>query len=70
MKLEKDIYTTKEAAALIGLSPDGIRAAIQAGTLEAQKFGKAYIIYREDFADYLEYRERRDNGRQEEAYKH
>ena len=63
MKLEKDLYTAKEAAALIGLSPAAIRAAILAGTLKADKFNNSYVIRREDFADYLEYRERRDNGK-------
>ena len=62
MKLDKDFYTAKEAAALIGLNPPAIRAAILAGTLKADKFNHAYIIRREDLADYLEYRERRDNG--------
>ena len=54
MKLEKDLYTAKEAAALIGLSPAAIRAAILAGTLKADKFNHSYIIRREDFADYLD----------------
>jgi excisionase family DNA binding protein len=62
MKLERDIYTAKEAAALIDLSPQAIRAAIHAGTLKAEKFNTYYIIHRDDLAEYLEYRERRDNG--------
>ena len=63
MKLTKDIYTAKEAAALVGISPPAIRAAILAGTLKAEKFNTYYIIRRDDLADYLEYRERRDNGK-------
>lgn len=63
MKLEKEIYTAKEAAELVNLRPQAIRAAIHAGTLKAEKFNTFYMIRREDLADYLEYRERRDNGK-------
>ena len=63
MKLERDIYTVKEVAELINLRPQAIRAAIHAGTLKAEKFNTYYIIRRNDLADYLEYRERRDNGK-------
>lgn len=63
MNLEKAIYTTKEVASLIGLSAPAIRAAIQAGRLKAEKFSNTYVIRREDLADYLDYRERRDNDR-------
>lgn len=63
MKLERDIYTAKEAAEIVNLRPQAIRAAIHAGTLKAEKFITYYVIHREDLADYLEYRERRDNGK-------
>ena len=63
MKLERDIYTAKEAAEIVNLRPQAIRAAIHAGTLKAEKFNTYYVIHREDLADYLEYRERRDNGK-------
>lgn len=64
MKLTKEIYTAKEVAQLIGLTPPAIRGAIQAGTLKtAGKFNNAYIIRRDDLIEYLEYRERRDNGK-------
>lgn len=62
MNLDKQIYTTREVARLLDLSPDAIREAIRAGKLKAEKFSRDYIITRKDLADYLEYRERRGNG--------
>jgi len=61
MKLEKEIYTTKEVAALIGLNPPAIRDAIRYKTLKAEKLNRDYMIKRDDLAAYLEYRERRDH---------
>lgn len=62
MKLEKDIYTVKEVAKMLSLESPAIRAAIKAGRLKAESFGKSYIIHRDDLAEYLAYRERRENG--------
>lgn len=63
MNLNKEIYTTREVARLLDLSPDAIREAIRAGKLKAEKFSRDYVITRKDLADYLEYRERRDHGK-------
>ena len=62
MKLDKDIYTTKEVGRLLELDAGAIRAAIRTGTLKAVKFNDTYIIQRDNLADYLDYRRRRDNG--------
>lgn len=61
--LNKDVYTVREAANIIHCMPCTITAAIKAGRLRASKISKIYLITREDLAEYLEYRERRDNGR-------
>ena len=63
MKLEKEIYSVKEVAKLIDMNPETVRAAIRTGTLKANKFNNSYVIHREALADYLDYRERRDNGK-------
>ena len=63
MNLDKEIYTTREVARLLDLSPDAIREAIRAGKLKAEKFSRDYVITRKGLADYLEYRERRDHGK-------
>ena len=60
--MDEKVYTVNEVARLVGVAPPAIRAAIHAGTLKAEKFNTCYIIRRDDLADYLEYRERRDNG--------
>lgn len=61
--LNKDTYTVREIANLLHCIPSAVTAAIKAGRLRASKISKIYIITREDLAEYLEYRERRDNGR-------
>lgn len=61
--LNKDVYTVREIANLLHCIPNAVTAAIKAGRLRAFKISKIYLITREDLAEYLEYRERRDNGR-------
>ena len=63
MNLTKDIYTAKEVAQLIGLTTPAIRGAIHAERLKAGKFNNAYVIRREDLADYLEYRKGQNYGK-------
>ena len=65
MKLEKDIYTTRDIAKLTGLTTKGVTNAIRAGRLKADKLNNSYIVTREHLADYLEYRTGRNNGRKE-----
>ena len=59
----KDIYIVQDVAEITGLEPDTIRRAIQTGTLKAERLGGRYIISKEALEDYLEYRERRCNGK-------
>ena len=58
--MAKELYTTREAAKLAGLTADIIRAAIRRGDLKANTFGNSYVITRDNLADYLE---RRKAGR-------
>ena len=43
-----DILTTREAAALLGLSPKTITQAIRRGKLQAERFGRDWQIQRDD----------------------
>lgn len=42
------LLTTQNAAAMLGITPAGVQAAILSGKLAAEKFGKAWMIRRED----------------------
>jgi excisionase family DNA binding protein len=47
-KKGEEMLTLTEAAELIGLDSSGLRRAILAGKLPATKFGKTWIVSRED----------------------
>lgn len=53
IKLDRDIYTTTEIAALLNKTPQAIRARVRAGHIEATNIGKNYIITREALAAFL-----------------
>ena len=38
------VLTTKEAAALLGVSPRRVNNLIEVGALKAQKFGRAWMV--------------------------
>ena len=49
------IYSTRDAAKELKTTVIAIRHAINRGKLKASKFGKAYMITREDLDEYAEY---------------
>ena len=63
MNLTKEIYTTRDAANLIGVLPPQICYEITTGKLKAEKVGTGYIIKRENLIEYLNFRKARTNGK-------
>jgi excisionase family DNA binding protein len=45
---QKDLLTTKDAAAILGISLRRVRALIEAGKLTAEKYGRDYLIKESD----------------------
>ena len=60
--MDEKEYTVNEVARLVGVAPPAIRSAIRNKKLRASRFGTSYTITRDALEEYLEYRERRDNG--------
>lgn len=58
-----EVYTTREAGRVLGLTSYGVRNAIKLGQLKAEKFGTNYAITREALEEYLEFREARKHGK-------
>lgn len=52
------IYSTRDAAKELKTTVIAIRHAINRGKLKASKFGKSYMITREDLDKYAEYRKK------------
>jgi excisionase family DNA binding protein len=50
--------TLKEAAALLGTSPDNLRSAIRRGSLTAIKLGRDWIVLPEEVERYRQYHRR------------
>ena len=48
MKIEKNYYTVKELADIMGFSRITIFNRIKAGKIKAEKIGRNYIIYKND----------------------
>jgi excisionase family DNA binding protein len=59
----KELLTTKEVAAIVGLSDARIRQLILAGILPAEKFGKSNLIRRKN----LIHLEGRESGKHRKA---
>jgi len=51
MKAEKNYYTVKELADIMGLSRITIFKRIKAGKIKAEKIGRDYIIYKNDLKE-------------------
>ncbi|HNU81300.1 MAG TPA: helix-turn-helix domain-containing protein [bacterium] len=51
MKAEKNYYTVKELADIMGLSRITIFKRIKAGKIKAEKIGRNYIIYKNDLKE-------------------
>ncbi|HQL34488.1 MAG TPA: excisionase family DNA-binding protein [bacterium] len=51
MKAEKNYYTVKELADIMGLSRITIFKKIKAGKIKAEKIGRNYIIYKNDLKE-------------------
>jgi len=53
MILNKNYFTVKELADLIGVSRVAVFNKIKLGKIKAEKIGRNYIIYKEDLPDML-----------------
>lgn len=53
---QPDEYTVKETAAVLGVSENAIRNAIQAGTIKATKRGRYWYIKKTDLQAYIKSR--------------
>ena len=57
---EPDPYFSLAAAgAMLGLSPTTLRHQIARGVLRGTKFGRNWVVHREDLEDYMEKRSRK-----------
>lgn len=54
LDLDKEIYTTKEAAKILKIGAPAVRDAIKSGKLPAFKISTSWIIRREDLQRYIE----------------
>lgn len=48
--IKNKYYTPREAAELLGFSPDNIRRLILLGQLKAEKKGRCWLIWHKDLA--------------------
>ncbi|PIT95257.1 hypothetical protein COT98_00465 [Candidatus Falkowbacteria bacterium CG10_big_fil_rev_8_21_14_0_10_39_9] len=53
MVLNKDCFTVKELADLIGISRVAVFNRIKLGKIKAEKIGRNYVIYKKDLPDML-----------------
>jgi excisionase family DNA binding protein len=53
LKLE-ELYSTAEAAKILGVKPGSVRKYCRAETLKAKKVGRDYVITGQAIADYRE----------------
>lgn len=48
----KDVMTTKEAANVLGVKPESISRLIRLGKLKGERFGHAWMVYRDSVEQY------------------
>jgi len=49
----KELFSVEEVAKLLKISHSGVLYHIKNGKLKAQQVGKIYVIFKEDFGDFL-----------------
>lgn len=52
-QVKDEIMTTVEAAELLGIDRASVARLIRNGTLRAERFGRAWMVYRESVEDFL-----------------
>ncbi len=60
-------YTTKQAAALLGVTPARVRQRVMRNQLRATKFGRDLMIRHSDLKPWLAARRARENAKRKEA---
>jgi excisionase family DNA binding protein len=50
----KDVMTTREAAEILGITPESVARLARLGTLEGERFGHAWMVYRSSVEEYLD----------------
>ena len=49
----KELFSVEQVAKLLNISHSGVLYHIKTGKLKAQQVGKIYIIFKDDFGDFL-----------------
>ena len=61
--LMKDLFSVQEVAKLLDMSHSGVLYHIRNGSLKSTQVGKIYIIRKEDFADFLKEKKKKNRQR-------